>query len=268
MARTQVEIFGQITNRIIETMPQLSNPSKTAIWRLIAWVIANAIHSLELIFDSFRLEIDETVVGAQVGNAAWYRNQVLLFQYGDEMSFIGTKYMYASIDAEKMIVKKCAIEERNDGSIRIKVAKDMNGNLASLNTDEVNALISYVKKIRFAGVRFQIFTNNGDILKIFATVYYDAIVPVAIVKRNVDATIKAYIQNLPFNGQLQLSLLVDAIQQLKGVSDIVITSAASKFSNQDSYINIERTVVAIGGYFNISTASGETLDDTITYQLA
>jgi hypothetical protein len=242
-----------------------ANPSKTSISRLIAWVVAGAVVVLETIFDAFKIEVDVKAAAAQVGNALWYQRQILAFQYGDSLVYANDVYKYATIDTTKKIVKRCAIEERGDSSIRIKVAK-MNGTtLTALDNTEITALISYVQKVRFAGTRFQVFSNNGDVLVLGMMVYYDPIRPLSILQPLVEAAINGYIQNLDFNGELLLSKITDAVQAIDGVDDVVLHGAQSKFSANDAYTPISRKRIAVGGYFKISTASGETLADTVEY---
>jgi hypothetical protein len=268
MARTQQEIYDSIKTEMtanVLTLPLVANMSKTNLTGLLAWIVAGVMVSLEIIFDAFKVEVDDNVKAAQVGNSLWYKNRVLEFQLGDVLTLVNSKYIYNPLDITKRIIARCAVEERNDSTLRIKVAKLNGTTLQALNIAELNALISYIKKIRFAGVRFQVMSNNGDILKVYFQIYYDPIIDPALIKTNVEKAINDYILNLPFNGELQLSSLTDEVQKVVGVTDVVLVSAASKFAVSDAFETINRKVIAIGGYFKISTILGETLDDTITY---
>ncbi|MBL7813401.1 MAG: hypothetical protein JNL70_00245 [Saprospiraceae bacterium] len=272
MARTQQAVFDAI-KASITAEPLLvnvgTNLSKTSILGLFVWLVAGAIVVVETGFDAFKLEVQALGAAAQVGNLAWYRAKILAFQYGDNLTFINNIYQYATIDATKQIIKRCSIEETSDlqigGVMRIKVAKLDGTNLVELTTPEKNALTSYINKVRFAGAHYQLFSNNGDILKVSFQVYYDPIIPLSTVKTNVEKAITDYVANLPFNGKLVISLLTDQIQLVEGVTDVVFVSAASKFSAGDAYESFTRFKVAGGGYFRISTTSTETLNDTIQY---
>ena len=271
MARTQTEIYNSLlaAKNTEGVLAVFNSTSATALWRLLLWVCASGIAGLELLFDAFKSEVDTKAAAAQVGNAQWYRDHIFSFQFGDNLVFSNGIYSYAVLDATKKIVKRCAVDETIDltvgGVLRIKVAKEIGGNLTELTTPEKDALAAYVKKIRFAGTKFQLFSNNGDILKVAFQVYYDPIIPVTTVKTNVETAISNYVANLPFNGQLLISKLTDVIQTIDGIVDVVFVSAASKFSAGDAYQIFTRTQIAGGGYFRVSTTTGETLNDTIQY---
>ena len=268
MARDKTEIYQQMVDET-GAEPLLNswyqNPSKTAIWRLWLWVVASGVYLLELIFDQFKTDVDTLAKAAQVGNAPWYRSRIFEFQYTDSLVLVGDKYQYTAIDETKKIVKRCAIEEKTNGKLRVKVAKLTGQNLVALDNSETQALISYLKKVRFAGVLFEIFSNNGDQLKINFQIYFDPIKPQSIIQPLAEKTIKDFVSNLPFDGELVVTKLIDDLQKIEGINDVIFTGGASRFSVLDAYQPIVRAVVAVGGYFTISTQSGETLADTITY---
>jgi hypothetical protein len=272
MAKTQQAIFDDI-KAAITAEPLLTNVgtnlSKTSILGLFIWVVSGAMVSIETAFDNFKAEIQTLGAAAQVGNLAWYRAKILAFQYGDNLTFINNIYQYPTIDEDKKIVKRCSIDEANDltvgGVLRIKVAKLNGANLIELAQAEREALASYINKVKFAGTHYQLFSNNGDVLKIGFSIYFDPIIPLSIVKENVELAITNYVANLPFNGKLVITLLIDEIQKVVGVKDAVLISAASKFSAGDAYENFTRLKVAGGGYFRISTTTNETLNDLNQY---
>jgi hypothetical protein len=235
-----------------------------AIWRIWAWIVATAIYVHEVYFDLFKIEIESIASSATVGTVDWYVATIKLFQFGDSLILQGLKYVYPILDTTKQIVKRCAIEEKQDGSLRIKVAKvDSSNNLIALDTvSEVPALISYIKKIRFAGTRFTVFTNNGDYLKVFYTVYYDPIISIATLQMNVETAIVAFVTNLNFNGELLVSKLTDVIQTVTGVKDVVFVSGEASF-NGVNYNSFTRLYVPDGGYFVIDP--NNPLVNTITY---
>jgi hypothetical protein len=271
MARTQQEIFDKmLLDKANEpSLSTLNSTSATAIWRLILWVCAGGIYALELLLDAFKIEINTKVAEAQIGNASWYRNKILAFQFGDNLIFSNGIYAYPTLDDVKKIIKRCAVDEAVDllvgGVLRVKVAKLDGATLTQLTVTELSALAAYIKKIRFAGTKFQLFSNNGDLLKIAYQIYFDPIIPQATIKANVEIVIKNYISNLPFNGELMVSKLTDELQKIEGVIDVVFLNAASKYAVGDGYGPFTRVKIAVGGYFQISTQAGETLNDLIQY---
>ncbi len=282
MARTIEAIYNEIVDKkdnqtVISTLaPQGDNyqqllsdansSSKVAIWRLWAWLISLAIATHENLFDFFRKEVQHIADSAVVGSVEWYVTQTFLFQYGDNLTYNSNtqKYGYSLHDTAKQIIKRCAIEEQGDGVLRFKVAKQINGLLQSLDTtNELPALISYLKKVRFAGTRFIVFTNNGDVLRLYYTIYYDPIIPLNILQPNVENAIGSYINALPFSSELLISKLTDEIQRVVGVIDVVFVAASASFTGT-TFTAFTRNYTAGGGYFKIDSANP--LANTLSYQ--
>ena len=272
MARKAQAIYDDLTVQMgLEPTlaPLLTNPSKTAIWRLLLWVFAYGANIIEVLFDTFVTEIETKGQAAKVGNAQWYRGRILEFQYGDNLVFLNSIYQYAVLDLTKRIVTNCAVVSDFDplvgGIISIKVAATANGGLVALDAPQIAALTSYIQKIKFAGTKIKVISTSGDIIKIAYTVYYDPIIPLSTMRQNVNLVINNYVKNLPFDGNLLITKLTDALQLVDGVNDVVFNNAASKVGTGDNYQSFDRIKNPYGGYFKISTANGETLNDTINF---
>jgi len=286
MARTIGTIYGEIVaykdsqSAISALAPSadteqlllsaLTSTSKVAIWRLWAYITAVAIFTHEVLWDLFRAEVQAKADAAIAGTALWYRQQVFAYQHGDTLVYDPDtgKYGYAALDEPSQIVKRCAVIEGPDGVVAFKVAGLSSGVPVGLSAPEVTALAQYIKKIRFAGTRFSLTSGNGDIIRIQATIYYDGVVPLATITANVKAAIESYIGALPFNGELLLSRLTDEVQAVDGVVDFVLASVQTKTVPTDPYTPINRLHVPVYGYYNIDTAGGNTLDDTLTFVIA
>lgn len=234
MARTILNIYDEIINEkenqtslsgLLPTgetstnlLNDLTSNSKVAVWRLWAYTVAVAVHIHETYWDLFLQRAKEILLNAPTGTPAWYQKMVYLWQFGDNMTWDGSKYAYDPIDKTKRIVSRCAIEERGDGVVVIKVAKGTS-NLEKLTNDEIAALESYVHKIKFAGTRAAVFSLNPDQLNIQYDIYYDPIIPLPQVKSNVTGAIDIYLKNLPFNGKFSVTKFTDALQSAEGVKD-------------------------------------------------
>lgn len=283
MARTLAEIYAEIVDYKDSQAPiqaleptadtetqlltDLNSDSKVAIWRLWAYITAAAIYTHEVLWDLFKKEVEDTAAAAHTGTARWYRDQLLLFQYGDALTYDSAtgKYGYATITPANRIVKQAAVIEGNNGVVVFKAAKDNSGDLAGLTTMEKDSLESYIRKIRFAGTRFVLISGDGDYIRITASIYFDAVVTETTVKTNVETAIKAYVEGLPFNGEFLISKLEDAIQGVTGVNDVVISLVETKQETGDTYFTVSRAYVPQYGYFRFDATPGSTLDDTITY---
>lgn len=266
-AQTSISALAPTADTEQQLLTALNSTSKVAVWRLWAYITAVAIWTHELIWDTFRVEVQAIADAAYTGTAVWYQAQVLAYQHDDTVTWDATvgKYKYATIDPTKQVVKRCAIVEGSDTVLTFKVAKLNLGQPIALSSPEQTGLSSYINKIRFAGTRYVIISGNGDILKITGNIYYDGSIDPATIKTNVEAAILAYIGQLPFNGQFRLTALTDAIQTVEGVQDVYLTNVSSKTISGNPYVAILRAATPLYGYFVISTTGGETLTDTLTY---
>lgn len=245
----------------------LNSSSKVAIWRLWAYMMSVAIWTHESFWEVFRAEVDEVAANAIAGTIRWYQEQILGFQFGDLLTYNNDtgRYTYPTITVTNQIVERCVVIEQSNGSLAVKVAKLDSGQPIALTTAEQTALAAYIKKFRFAGTKFILISGAGDILKIEASIYYDALVEVAVLQALVEASIVSYVSNLPFNGEFVLSKLIDEIQLISGINDVVLSSVKTKEFAADSYQPINRIFEPTYGYFKLDDTAGNTLVDTINY---
>jgi len=246
----------------------LTTTSKVAIWRLMLFVVAVGIWTHENIFDLHKAEIEALAAQFIGGTVEWFQSTALAFQYGDSLQFIDQKYSYPVIDTSKQIVQRCAIDEVS-GQLRVKAAKLSGGLPVPLSTPELNAFSAYINQIKFAGVNVVITSNVADKLKLTYKVFYNPLVLTAT-GEDIDNpgvfpaedAINNHIQNLPFNGVLNLTSLTDSVQAAAGVVDPVLTSAEAKFGAL-AYTPIVENYKADAGYLEID--AGFPLNTSITY---
>ena len=164
---------------------------------------------------------------------------------------------------------RCSVTEGVDpligGVLNIKIAKNTTGVLTALDAPELAALTSYLQKVKFAGTKFKLISTSGDILKIGFSIYYDPIIPLSTLQPIVNTKITDYVKNLPFDGILNVTRLIDVIQQIDGIKDVIFVNASTKPNIGGTYSSFIRENNPYGGYYNISTVSGETLTDTLNY---
>jgi hypothetical protein len=246
----------------------LNSTSKVSIWRLWAYTVAVAIHVHEVLFDLFKIEIDKKIQNAIAGTLGWYQHQVFKFQFGDTLVYNPAtgESGYAVIDPSKQIVKRCAVNESQNGFLLFKVAKVANNLLSALSQTEQDALKSYLSKVRFAGTKVQVISGNGDIMRIEMNIIYDPITPQSIVAAAVKIAIENHISNLDYNAEFRVIRLIDAIQAVEGVVDVSNTIIKSRLSNTAPYVTILVSNIPNYGYYRLDASQGNTLDDTVTYQ--
>ncbi len=252
-------------------LSQLTTPSKVALWRLLFFVVSVGIWVHEQLFDIHKQEIEQRAKELITGTARWYRDQCFIFQYGDALQWVSNKYTYANKDVSKQTIKRAAVEEIG-GQVRIKVAKlGANDLPAPLDTAELTAFKAYIGKIKFAGTNIAIISRNADLLKISYDIKYDPLVLnssgqlIADTSVNpVEAAINGYIQNLPFNGVLNLTKLTDVVQNVPGVVDPVLNSAHAKYGGLP-YKPIAKQYNANAGHMVIDSNHPLTLN--LTYHV-
>lgn len=270
------QTIAQIQQEIIDTIqadtvlaPQLSSPSKTAIWRLISYVAAVASWLNQNLFDKHIIEVDDKLAKGQKGNLYWLSEKAKAFQYGYEL--IPFTDSYAVVDDDAKIIAQCSVTENLDGRLVMKVAKLVNGNLAKLSDAEFIAFSAYIERIKFAGVIINKVSIDADLLQLNLRIRFDPLVltinddgkAVLIsdpaTEPAVD-TIKSFIQSLSFNGEFIPVKLQDALQLTKGIDIPTINNCATKYGTND-WEQVVDKVVPAAGYLNIND-----VDLTIVYE--
>lgn len=259
---TNIQAIAPTGDSVEQLSTDLNSSSKVSIWRLFVYLISLAHHRMEFLWDVFKIEIEQIVADAPTGTLPWYQQQMLKFQYGDTLQFIDEKYVYPTIDESKKIIKLCAVEDRADGVVIIKVASLSNNLPVPLSAVQKTALEAYTAKIRFAGTKFSIVSTAPDLLKFIGTVFYDPNIPLSTVQQNVETAIDSYLKNLPFNGVFKINALIDVIQMVEGVTDVTISSVEAKYGALP-YSIITRTYTAQAGYIDIDP--NNPLSSTLSY---
>lgn len=272
MARTIAEIHNQMLERIAAdaTLSILNSTSKTAIYRLFAYIIAFGISVHESFFDNHTKEVDIRLANEKPGSLPWYRIMALRFQYGfdlvqDRDFFDNTGATDEQIENSKIIKYSAVNEAQNDTRIIIKIASEVDGVLSDFEDSmQVEAIENYFKRIKIAGPKITIINYKADQLFLNLQIKRDALVlgPNGISKLNgnypVIEALEQFMKELDFNGELKLSALIDKIQNVPGVLDATLLSAQSSWISPDAGgYGIPQPIfiskIAESGYFKIVT---------------
>lgn len=240
MSRTIAEIYDEI---IIEKENQtvlndltpnpetslgllndLTSGSRVAIWRLWAYIISVAIWTHEQVFEMFLVEAEAIAAAAPAGTARWYQKKILEWQYGDTLQYVSNQYVYDPVDESARIVTRCAIQDRGDGVVVVKVGKGSTP--TPLDNTEKTALEGYIAKVKFAGTRIAVLSQAADEIDLDYDLYYDPIYPLATVQADVQAALESYAADLEFNGEVRITRITDALQGVTGIIDPVFQSAS------------------------------------------
>lgn len=251
-------------------LSDLTSTSKVAVWRLFVYLFSVGVWMHEQIFDQFKEEVNERVKDAATGNLRWYWKQALLFQFGDQLTYINDKYEYATVDPNNQIVKRAAVFEVGS-QIRMKVATlDSAGLPKPLNTTQLTAFNGYINKIKFAGANIAIISSDPDIIQI----HYNIIVNQQVLSASgeslsvpgtypVEDVINSYIKDLPFNGVLNFTKLTDKIQEVDGVIDPVYVKSAASYGSLPRQTILKNFYQPNAGHLIISNSAP--LSTTLNY---
>lgn len=245
---------------------ELNSTSKVAIWRLWVYIIAVAIWSLEKIFDLHRADIDKRLAELKPHTARWYRSKALAFQYGfdllpDSDKFNNMGHTEEQIEASKIVKYSAVVESPNEGRLIVKIAGEQGEQLQPITDAQKQAFEAYLQEIKDAGVRLSVVNYKPDILHLRMKIVYDPLMldsngqSITNAFKPVERAIKDYLKNLPFNGELVLAHLIDALQQAEGVKIPHLVLAQSKNINSGgeygAFETIEISKIPTAGYFTI-----------------
>ena len=197
--------------------------SKVSIESLILYIIAASIWTLEKLFDTHTAEVTDYIATMKPHSLRWYVEKAKAFMYGVPLINGTDQHNTEGMTDEQInqakIVTFAACTEAN-ATLYLKVAK---AGPAPLTTDEKAAFVAYLHEIKDAGVRIDVISEHGDYLNLNMVIYYDPLLinangeNKATGNKVVEDAIKAYIENIPFNGEFRKNELEDAIQAVEGV---------------------------------------------------
>lgn len=241
--------------------------SLVSLENILFEIVALAIFIHELFFDQHRVEIEDKILNQKSGRLSWYRTMALRFQFGFDLvpdkDYFDNGTATAEQIANSKIIKYAAVDEsQTESRIIIKIAGEENGVLSDFtDPTQVEAIEAYFKEIKWPG-KITIINYKADKLYLNIQIKRDALLlnadGLSIQNGNtpVNDAISEFMKELPFNGELRLSALVDKLQLIPGVIDATILSAESAWINPE--INGYETPqpifiskVAVSGYFAI-----------------
>jgi hypothetical protein len=261
----QKEILDDIASN--ETLSAMNSTSKVAIYRLLTYVVAFAIWSLEKLFDIHKKEIDTAIYEQKSGTPTWYKNMSLGFQFGfdlivDSDKFDNTGFTDDEIESSK-IIKYCSVKESSESNrLIIKVAGEKDDVLTPLTNIEITSFSEYINEIKYAGVKINVVNNPADKLLLDMDIYVDVLVidqngnSIANGGKPVETAIKSYMKSLPFDGELVINDLIEKLRDVPGVINAHIKTASSSYYDilTLSYVDfspINVKTIPVAGYFEI-----------------
>ena len=237
MARTQEQILRQINeeaDRHVELAELQRNRSRVSVWGYVKQVVAFAIRTLEELFDTHRAEVQALIEQQQIGSLLWYKEQALRWQKGDQLALVDGSPAYLKNHPDARILRHVAVSEDTEtGTISVQAVKagDAPGApYTPLTEVEQQAFQAYLNAITFAGLRATASSEAAVAVRIDAKVQVDAQLittsgtAIGSTQKPVEEALKSYLRDLPFNGVVRRTAIVDAIQAVPGVIDVRITA--------------------------------------------
>jgi len=253
----------------------LTSTSKRAIYRLWTFIVAVAINLLEQLIDIFTAEVETAAAAAPPATPSWVQAQVLKFQYSATVpqiiQLINFVPAYPVVDETLRIISRCSVTTTISNNVLIKVATGEPP--AALDSDQLTALQSYMEEIGVAGIKYNVTSTEADKIYINAIIYFKGQFS-AVISTTVIAAINAYLAAIPFNGQLKITELEEAIKSVQGVNDVVLIDVklrddATAFADGtyiiQSQLLISRLWNTIAGYVVEETTSGQTFTDSLQF---
>jgi hypothetical protein len=249
---------------------------------LLTYMAAVGDNSLEQLWVAYMADVNAIVAAAAPQTGPWFQQQMYLFQFDattpQVLQFNTTNFTvgYPTVNAAKRVIKYCSVVPGIFGTTTIKVAAQVAGAPADLDTAFAGALAaaqSYVNILAVPGLIYNVQSGNSDKIYIDADIYYQGGYS-AVIQERVEAAITAYLGGIPFNGTVLLSSLEVAIRAVTGVNDIVVNNvqaradATSYGSGTDLVVGntvVSRRWATVAGYIVPETATGHTLADSLTY---
>ena len=253
----------------------LTSTSKRAIYRLWTYIVAVAINALEQLMDIFTANVEATAAAAAPATPAWLQAQIFRFQYSSTtpqvVQLINFAPAYPVVDETLRIITRCSVTTNLSSQVVIKVATGEPP--AALSAPQLSALQSYLAEIGMAGVVYNVVSEASDKLYVQANVFYQGQYS-AVIQADVIQAINTYLAALPFNGQVKITDLEDAITGVEGVTDVVLVNVRARANGtafaSGSYLvqnqqTISRLWNTVAGYMVGETTAGNTLADSLTF---
>ncbi|KIO75943.1 nucleotidyltransferase [Pedobacter lusitanus] len=273
MARSIEQIQAEIiqAKEADSDLDVLNSTSRVAIWRLITFVIAAAISTLEKLFDLHKQETDTRISLLKPHTARWYREKTMAFQYGFPLVRDADYYDNSKVTPEQIqnskIIKYAAVTESEDESrLIVKIATETAGDLGPITDAQKLIFEAYISEIRDAGVSIDVINFLPDRLFLAIDIYRDPLLldaqgnSILNGGKPVEEAIRQYLREMPFNGELILASLVDKLQLVPGVKIPHILSAQSSWVDgaPGNYGTPKEIIVRhtpLSGYFEIKDFS-------------
>lgn len=243
MARTITQIHEALiaAKQARPELAVLTSTSQVSMWRLWLYIVAVAVYTHELLFDAHKAEVLDIISRLKPHTLKWYAEKARAYQHGYNLPPDTDRYDNSGLTtaqvADSLVVDYAAVVDTDTG-LRIKLATYNGVDLEALSDEQRAGVVAYMQRIKDAGVRLAITSTVADSLKLTLQIFYNPLVLNETGARldgggafTVQAAIKRYLTELPFNGVFVLAYLVDRLQQVDGVVVPHVLSASARYGS-------------------------------------
>lgn len=262
--RTIDEIFKSMVERKkqMRELDVLTDASAVSIWRLLLYIVAVAINTVEKLFDTHKEEVEAMIKELVPGRAEWYAHKATEFLKDELLPEGEDEYDTAMLTDEEIAAKKVvkyavAYEDRAMANLTIKIAGERDGDLAPLDDDTETQIKGYLEAVKYAGVKINLINRNADDFACELNVWYNPMLTVTAVRDACTEAVEGYLKGLPFNGEYSNMSLVDVLQKVDGVKIADLVWAKSNTENTDEMREIASHIRPLSGYFRLQNIDGE-----------
>jgi hypothetical protein len=233
--------------------------SPAAEWKIWTYIMSLAVRIMQVIQAKFVSEVDSKLTFQRQGTSGWYAEMARKFQYGYNLIVKSDNSVgYEVDDPEARIVAAVAVvEEPTSGTVKIKVARLVNGKLNEFTTEQRLAFQNYVESIKFVGTKTDIVSQTADLIKYSLNVYYDPSFNSDLLSTNIQAALSAFRDNIGFNGFIYRQKLIDAVMQVEGIVTVDLVSLQSQKAGEAVFSDVGVKYEIGAGYFNYTDLSGD-----------
>jgi hypothetical protein len=243
--------------------------SIVSVESMLFYGVAMAIYVMERTLDAFRTEIQQKIDGSYIASKEWWHAQTMAYQKGADLELDQNTFVwkYTSTNPTNQLIKRVAIREGIDPAdnlhkVMIFVAGEGNDGIEPISASDLANFNIYCNRIKPAGVLLKNASLPGDVVDFGITVNYNPLLlssnegsqgqSIAGSNYPVTDAVNQFIDTLndvDFGGKLNLTKLIDAIQQAEGVVDAQVTAFTQNGVVKPNW----GTFKSLSGWFKIGT---------------
>lgn len=185
----------------------------------------------------------------------------------DSDQFNNENHTPEEIENSKIIKYAAVVESTSESRLIVKIATENGSELQPITEQQKESFDEYINEIKDAGVKITTINYLPDILKLNLKIYRNPLVidengqSILTGKKVVEEAIKDYLKRLPFNGELVLAHLIDALQMVEGVEIPHLITAESKWIDAETngygdFQPIDVKTIPVSGYFKMEDFNG------------